>query len=189
MDYFFFEYLSTEMIPGDWEWYLETYVMDPNSKGRAWIAGDQLVAQAYEIPSELDHQALTAVAFVPANAKTYSGKSLPAPPGVRWGILTCLRKDFADLIGEALVQNASVGRLHLRSGKAVHEWVPILVKHKISIPVGKPDNAAATAKHLGAEALYASDRYSLILREDIYQVVRGFRFDGCKITRASASPR
>lgn len=147
---------------------------------------DRLCVQAYDCPATFSHHVVTAIAFVPVNAKKYSNKSLPAPKGVRWGIVTCLRRDFVDLLGKHLSDNATLGSLKLRNGAIIREWVPVLLKSHIAIPIGQKDDAISTRKHLDGGAIYESDRYSLVLRSDVYELVRGFRFDGCVIKKAPA---
>lgn len=181
MRYFFIEYLANEMLPGDWEWYLESYSVDEKSGRRDWLVSGKLEAQVYEVPSSLRSHVVTAVSFAPPNAAKYSGKSLPAPPGVRWGILTCLRKDFFESIGEdVFFRNGTFGKLRDRDGAIVDDWVPILLNDNIRIDPRGNAVGAVCMKLLKGGELYDTSRYSLILREDIYQRVSHFRFAGCK---------
>ena len=184
MRYCFFEYVVDDMIPGDWEWYLETYNGDPKTGARNWLNGSALVAQAYEMPQELSQRVLNCIAFLPGYAEEYSGKIIRPPRGVRVGILTCLRRDLVNLLGDALLEAAVCGELRERERRPVSDWIPVVITRFISIPIRKPNDAVTTARLLDGKALYASGKYSLILREDIYDRVRGLNFDGCRISWA-----
>lgn len=172
------------MIPGDWEWYLDSYRVIPGDGGRDWTGSINGIIQAYDCPATMRDQVVTAVAYVPMNAKRYSQKTLPAPEGVRWGIVTCLRNDFASLLGNHLNENAYASSLKLKNGALLREWIPIFIDNRISVPKGQCDSAGAVASLLDGKAMYTSNRHMLILRSDVYKLVSGFPFKGCRISTA-----
>ena len=183
MKYYCIEYRHSKLIPGDWKWYLDSYKVDVDSGRRQWVFDNILDVRVYEIPRFQDGVVLTAIHFVPGNAYEYTGSTLPAPEGVRWGIVTCLRKDLVELInGRSLTNDLVLGSISGMDEKKNNIWVPVMIKNRFSIPIGKKDDADACLSHLKGEPLYCSDRFSLIIRDDLFQVIRGFAFHGCRIS-------
>ena len=174
------------MMDGDWGWYLDTYSTD-RSGMRAWVKDGQLLVQVYRDPEEFQHHPLTHVSFAPTRAPE-EDRHRPRAKEVRWGIVTCLRKDLADLLGPVLLEHATVGRLQVRGGAILRNWIPVILKHHIEFPLRQMDDAKAIARRLKDKPLYESARYSLIVRDDVFQIIRGFHFDGCCIVRCHTPP-
>jgi hypothetical protein len=185
MKYHFIEYIANEMIPGDWRWYLDTYKTKLDG-ARDWSAQFSEPIQIYNFPRELADSVVTEIAFTPAHSIEFEGKPMPAPKGVRWGSVTCVRRDFADLLAQNLDTNVEKSSIRLRNGAIIHEWVPIFVRNQLYIPIEQKDDSKTIVKRLSGESIFCCSRYSLILPERFFRLVAGFNFKGVRISSAES---
>lgn len=181
MKFHFIEYVSNQMIPGDWRWYLETYKVTPDG-ARDWSAQFCEPIQVYDVPAAIAESVVTSIEFTPVNSKTYEGQLLPAPKGIRWGCVTCVRRDFADLLGTRLDLSAEKTSVQLRNGAVIREWIPIFVRNRLHTPIGQKDDAKSVVELLNGKAISCSSRYSMIFPEESFRLISGFNFKGARVT-------
>lgn len=181
MKYFFIEYTANEMIDGNWQWYLDSYKKDATG-ARQWVTDGKLSAGIYAFPKAFRSYWMTHISYTPGRAGTHGHKVKPAPPGVRWGIMTAIHEDFIAEIGAAeFAQCTHNGPIHTPDGVAAKGWRAAVVRNELKFTVGEDDSADCCLPKLNGEAISRSDRFSLIIRGDLAWKLTAARFPGCRV--------
>ena len=170
------------MISGHWQWYLDSYKIDPANGARKWIEDRNFEARVYEFPKAFCSHWLTHITYTPVGAGRYGQPVIREPVGFRRGIMTVVQEEFIKEVGaDKFAECTDGGSIRCQDGTAVEGWRAVIMRNVINFAISDDDSADACLSRLNGEAIARSNRFSLIIRGDLAWKLTAAQFPGCRV--------